>query len=199
MCGSAAKRPSARASLPPRAERPRPSRGRGRLAGILVLATLAPGWAFAADPQGVWLTGKKDAAVAVAPCRGNDWLLLCGRIVWLEDAIDASGQPRRDDNNPDPAKRDRPICGLVVLGGLRLSGPNAWDDGSVYNPQDGRLYSADMKLLADGTLRVRAYLGVPLFGESQIWTRADRSTAGRAKYACRAADVPPTASVESAR
>ena len=199
MCGSAAKRSPARASISQSAQDPRPSRRVGLFGWVLVLAALAPSWAFAADPQGVWLTGERDAAVAIAPCPGNDWLLLCGRIVWLEDAIDARGRPRRDDNNPNPARRDRPICGLVVLGGLRLSGPNTWDGGSVYNPQDGRTYSADLKLLADGALRVRAYLGVPLFGRSQIWTRADRSAAGRAKYACRAADMPPTASVESAR
>jgi uncharacterized protein (DUF2147 family) len=166
------------------------SRRIGRFAGIL-LAALAPGGALGADPYGVWLTGDRDAAVEIAPCGGNDWLLLCGRIVWLEDSTDDSGRPRVDSRNPDPARREQPICGLFVMDGLRLSGPDTWGGGSVYNPQDGRIYSADMKLLADTTLRVRAYLGVPFFGKTQIWTRAERSAAGLVEYNCLTVRVPP--------
>jgi uncharacterized protein (DUF2147 family) len=166
-------------------------------AGLLVAAM--PGGAFAADPQGVWLTEGRDAAVAITPCAGDDWLLLCGRIVWLQDATDESGRPRRDARNPDPARRSRPLCGLVVMGGLRPSGPDSWDGGSVYNPQDGRIYSGDMALLADTTLRVRAYLGVPFFGQTQVWTRAERSAAGIVEYNCRYVRVPPPARREPSR
>jgi uncharacterized protein (DUF2147 family) len=166
----------------------------GRLAPVLV-AALAWAWpACAADPQGVWLTEARDAAVLIAPCAGDDdGLMLCGRIVWLKDANDESGAPRRDTRNPDPARRARPICGLVVMGGLRPSGPDRWDDGSVYNPQDGRIYTGEMALLADRRLRVRAYLGMPFFGQTQVWTRADRSAAGLIEYNCRYIRVPPPA------
>ena len=61
------------------------------------------------------------------------------------------------------------------MGGLRPSSPDRWDDGSVYNPQDGRIYTGEMALLADRRLRVRAHLGMPFFGQTQVWTRADRS------------------------
>jgi uncharacterized protein (DUF2147 family) len=168
------------------------TRGKGWLASLLLVATI-PGEALAADPQGVWVTENKDAAVAIAPCGNDDWLPLCGRIVWLKDATDESGEPRRDTRNPDPARRSRPICGLVVLGGLRSSGPNTWDGGSVYNPQDGLIYSSDMALLADGRLRVRAYLGLPFFGKTQLWTRAERSAAGLVEYHCQYVRVPPPA------
>jgi uncharacterized protein (DUF2147 family) len=169
---------------------------KGCLAGVLLVA--ATGGALAADPQGVWLTEDRDAAIAIAPC-GGDWLLLCGRIVWLKDATDESGRPRLDSRNPDPARRGRPICGLVVMGGLRPAGPNSWDGGAVYNPQDGRIYSGDMALLADRTLRVRAYLGMPFFGQTQVWTRAERSAAGLVEYNCRYVRVPPPARRQSAR
>jgi uncharacterized protein (DUF2147 family) len=172
--------------------------GKGCLAGVL-LAAATTGTAFAADPQGVWLTEDRDAAVAIAPCGGGDWLLLCGRIVWLKDATEQNGMPRLDSRNPNPARRGRPICGLVVMGGLRPSGPDSWDGGSVYNPQDGRIYRGDMALLADTTLRVRAYLGVPFFGQTQVWTRAERSAAGLVEYNCRYVRVPPAVRSESRR
>jgi uncharacterized protein (DUF2147 family) len=116
------------------------------IAGIL-LAVATTNAASAADPDGVWLTEGRKAAVAIGPCGGGDWLLLCGRIVWLKDATDESGGPRLDTRNPDPARRSRPICGLVVMGGLKPAGPERWDGGSVNNPQDGRIYSGDMTLL----------------------------------------------------
>jgi uncharacterized protein (DUF2147 family) len=149
------------------------------------------GNALAGDPAGVWLTEHRDAAVAIGPCGEDVALMLCGRIVWLQNATDESGKPRLDSRNPDALRRSRPVCGLVVMGGLSPSGPDSWHGGTVYNPQDGRIYSGDMTMLSATTLRVRAYLGVPFFGESQIWTRAERTAAGIVEYNCRFVRVPP--------
>jgi uncharacterized protein (DUF2147 family) len=158
--------------------------------GALLGAAL-PGNALAGDPTGVWLTEHRDAAVAIDPCGGDVALMLCGRIVWLQNATDESGRRRLDSRNPDPLRRSRPVCGLVVMGGLSPSGPDSWHGGTVYNPQDGRIYSGDMTMLSGTTLRVRAYLGVPFLGESQIWTRAERTGAGIVEYDCRFVRVPP--------
>jgi uncharacterized protein (DUF2147 family) len=157
----------------------------------LIGAVVVPSEVLAADPQGVWLTEKGDAAVAIEPCGDR----LCGRIVWLKDATDESGRSRRDGHNADPAMRDRPICGLVVMEDLKSSGPDSWDDGIIYNPLDGKFYSGDMTLRSNNTLKVRAYLGMPFFGQSQIWTRAERSAAGLVKYNCRYIR-PPRRAVE---
>jgi uncharacterized protein (DUF2147 family) len=164
------------------------------LAGLVAVPSRA-----ADEPYGVWLTEERDAAVTISPCLGEDWLLLCGRITWLKDATEADGRPRVDKLNPNPARRDRPVCGLVVIGGLRPAAPRTWDGGSVYNPQDGQIYSADMALLSDATLRVRAYLGVPFFGKTQIWRRAERSAAGIMEYNCRYVRAPPAARPEQRR
>lgn len=135
--------------------------------------------ASAADPQGIWLTEDKDAALTIADCGDR----LCGRIVWLESATDRGGLLRLDENNPDPAKQAQQICGLVVITGLRRSGPNRWD-GEVYNPQDGKTYRGIVTVLSDNTLRLRAYIGLPIFGRSQTWTRVNTATSGIA-YNCR--------------
>ncbi|MCR5868890.1 DUF2147 domain-containing protein [Aquincola sp. J276] len=67
--------------------------------------------------------------------------------------------------------RDRPLIGLRFLWGLKGSGP-AWDDGQILDPEDGAIYRAKATLSDDGSrLTVRGYLGVSLFGRSQVWRR----------------------------
>ena len=147
--------------------------------GILVLAAMSA-TAAAADPRGVWLTADKDAALTISTCGAQ----LCGRIIWLESASDRSGSRRLDQNNPDPTKRTQRICGLVVISGLEPTGPNTWA-GYVYNPQDGKTYRGTITVLSDKALKLRAYIGLPIFGKSQTWTRVDRSAVNRIDYHCR--------------
>ena len=40
-------------------------------------------------------------------------------MVWVAKPVDESGKPKRDAKNTDLAKRQRPICGLELFGGLR--------------------------------------------------------------------------------
>ena len=55
------------------------------------------------------------AAVQIFDCSGQ----LCGRIIWLRKARDTAGRLARDDKNPDPVFRQRPLCGLTILQGLQ--------------------------------------------------------------------------------
>ena len=48
---------------------------------------------------------------------------------------------------------------------------NSFEDGKIYNGENGKIYNANISLQADGTLRLRGYVGTPLFGETQVWTR----------------------------
>ena len=116
---------------------------------------------------GVWLHANERIQVEIAPCGDR----LCGTIVWFRWPNDPQGLPLVDLKNPDPALRSRPLLGLTALRGLRRTGERTWEDGKIYNPDDGEDYEALMSLEDDGTLRVRAYVLIPLFGETQIWTR----------------------------
>lgn len=151
--------------------------GAAFLTGLLVLAAQ---WslALAADPQGVWLTEDKDAALTITTCGSR----LCGRIIWLESATGKGGSVRKDQHNPDPAKRTQRICGLLVINDLVSSGPNTWA-GNVYNPEDGKTYSGNITVLSDQALKLRAYIGLPIFGRSQTWTRVNNQAANG--YTCR--------------
>ena len=82
-----------------------------------------------------------------------------------------------DDPNPlcrkcPGSQRGKPLLGLVFIDGMRRSG-SKYDGGTMLDPETGTSYSANMKLSPDGnTLTVHGYVGIPLFGQSQTWKRA---------------------------
>ena len=75
-----------------------------------------------------------------------------------------------DIYNPDPAKRSRPLCGLQIGTGFIPRSPGEARDGTLYDPKTGKTYHGQMKLNGS-RLDLRGYVGLPLFGETQIWTR----------------------------
>jgi uncharacterized protein (DUF2147 family) len=60
---------------------------------------------------------------------------------------------------------------MEMINGFRNDDPGKWSDGSIYSPREGKTYSASIKLRDDGTLKLRGYVLLPLFGKSQVWTR----------------------------
>jgi uncharacterized protein (DUF2147 family) len=139
------------------------------LTAVLLIDVLTAAWARAEAPTpiGVWLDATKRIKVEIAPCGDA----LCGEVVWFRWPNDAAGLPLVDLNNPDPALRGRPLLGLRVLHGLRAQGPESWDGGMIYNPDDGVAYHVGMSIDDDGALHVRAYYHLPILGETFVWTR----------------------------
>lgn len=132
-----------------------------------LLAATPVGAPQSPTPVGVWLHDNKRIEIEIAPCGDR----LCGKLVWFRRPNDAQGLPLVDFENADPALRTRPLLGLTILQGLRRTGDNTWEDGNVYDPDDGENYTASMSINGDGTLRLRAYVLLPLFGKTLIWTR----------------------------
>jgi uncharacterized protein (DUF2147 family) len=117
-------------------------------------------------PEGIWLLASK-VGVQVFDCNG----LLCGRIVWLVNPRSATGQPDLDHRNPDPALRQRPLCGLTIIWGMQPNGPGRWSNGWLYDPEDGTTYDVTAELTTPTTMSARVYRGVPLFGRTEILIR----------------------------
>jgi hypothetical protein len=68
-------------------------------------------------------------------------------------------------------EKDAPMLGLAIVKGMKRTG-NKYDGGSILDPRDGTVYHAQMELSSDGKeLSVRGYLGIPLLGQTQVWTR----------------------------
>lgn len=127
--------------------------------------------AAAEAPQGVWLIDG-EAAVEIFNCSG----LICGRLLWLQAPLDPGGQLKRDKKNPDPALRERELCGLTVIWDLRSAGPNQWNDGWLYYPKSGQTYSVKAELTSSGALIARFYHRSSIVGETKTLTRVRHGT-----------------------
>jgi uncharacterized protein (DUF2147 family) len=117
---------------------------------------------------GFWVTQDHSSVVEISPCGAG----LCGQVVGLR-AGRKPDDPATDTHNPDPAKRGAALCGLVMMGGLTpvKGSVGKWEGGWIYDPESGDTYSAEMRLTAADRLTLRGYLGMPLFGRSENWTR----------------------------
>lgn len=140
-----------------------------RITAILSGAALvlAAGQALAATSAvGTWYTQGKAAKVRIAPCGQK----LCGTIAW----IDTGGAPAssiKDDANPNPALRSRPIVGLMMMRDFSPAGPGRWTGGKIYDPNSGKTYDSKMSLSANGGLKVEGCITVICL--AQAWTPAD--------------------------
>ena len=111
--------------------------------------------------SGEWLTAPKDAKILIYK-QANKYY---GKINWGE----TSG--RKDDKNPDASLRSRDLLGTVILKDFVFNGKDKWENGSIYDPNNGKTYSCHIKLKDNKTLEVRGYIGISLLGRTEIWTR----------------------------
>jgi uncharacterized protein (DUF2147 family) len=139
---------------------------------VIALSSFAiPGTAVPAMvTDGAWFIDGTGGAVQIFDCSG----LLCGRIIWLRTVRDTAGRLTSDKKNPDPAFRQRLLCGLTILQGLQPAGLDHWNSGSLYNPDDGGTYRVSAELRSADVVVARIYLGVPLFGETRTLLRVPR-------------------------
>jgi len=91
-------------------------------------------------------------------------------VTWLRSPFDENGCDLRDHYNPDPALRERPVIGVQILTGLKPAG-DAWTGGAIYDPGSGSTYHCTLSLEGENRLRLRGYVGVPLFGRTTTWIR----------------------------
>jgi uncharacterized protein (DUF2147 family) len=57
------------------------------------------------------------------------------------------------------------------LKGFVFEGNNEWKEGHIYDPNNGKTYRCNLELIDQETLSVRGYVGISLFGRTEIWTR----------------------------
>jgi uncharacterized protein (DUF2147 family) len=142
------------------------------LGAAVILATMT-GAVAANEPDhvvGRWMTQGGEGVISIARC-GNS---ICGRIDWMQTppGVQSTAMPR-DQYNPDPARRQQSICGLEIIYGFKHDrvDPNRWEAGSIYDPQSGHTFQANITLEDPDHLELRGYIGIPLLGASQVWTR----------------------------
>jgi len=115
----------------------------------------------AVDAIGVWRNPENGSHVEFYRCSAG----LCGKIVKVSD-----GQVR-DSNNPDPAKRERPIVGLLILEGARQTGDNMWA-GTLYNRENGKSYSGTVTVKSKDALELSGCV-LAVLCKTVTWTRVN--------------------------
>ncbi len=149
------------------------------MAAALLGALASSASAQAPSVMGTWLTASGKAQVKIGPCADPASGPICGFIVGLINPKGPNGvvvapEMATDYHNTDPALRSRKVLGMPLIWGFRkTSDANAFEDGKIYNGENGKTYNANISLQPDGKLRLRGYVGSPMFGETQIWTRVN--------------------------
>ena len=118
--------------------------------------------------QGTWFNEEKDGKIQFYK-QGDK---IFGKIAWLKNA-EKDGKPRLDDKNTVEKLRLQPILGLVFLKNFTFNGKNIWEDGQVYDPKNGKTYSAKMTLISPKQLDVRGFIGFSLLGRTTHFTKVE--------------------------
>jgi uncharacterized protein (DUF2147 family) len=115
----------------------------------------------------VWLTSDKDAKIEIYQKESRYF----GKMIWLTPDVDGNGKPLTDSENPDPTKRNRKLEGIEIISNLAYA-DGKWK-GTIYDPESGKTYNCQIKLLNENALEVLGYIGSPLLGVKQSWKRAN--------------------------
>jgi uncharacterized protein (DUF2147 family) len=145
------------------------------LRSLFTLILLLPTELFGAaepTPIGLWKTiddnsGQPRALVRIREVNGQ-----------FEGKIE-KGFPKPGEDQPpkcekcDGPRRNQPVIGMTILWGLTKQG-DEYQGGEILDPESGKIYRGKMKLIDGGKkLEVRGFIGVSLFGRSQVWLREE--------------------------
>jgi uncharacterized protein (DUF2147 family) len=135
---------------------------------VLLVSTFAP-VPTKADrdivPVGLWKT--ENAQIEIFEVDGK----LNGKIAALDKQYTTDGIEKTDISNPDPAKRSRPLIGLIFMTGFTPQAPGHWEHGTIYDPKTGNTYASTLEYDGGDMLKVRGYIGISLIGRSVVWTK----------------------------
>ena len=104
--------------------------------------------------------------VRVDPCSSD----FCMRIVFVSPKADST----MNIHNPDASLRARSLCALEIGSRFHASDASHASGGTIYDPKSGNTYRGTMVVDGD-TLRLRGYIGISLFGRTEIWHRVHAS------------------------
>lgn len=123
---------------------------------------------------GLWEVADGGGRIEIVRCGGH----YCGDLVWVreplyppDDSRGMGGRPLVDRENPKKELRGLPQLGLRIMEKYTYRGNDFWDDGTIYNTENGRTYRSNITLLSHDRLELRGFIGIPLLGGSTIWKR----------------------------
>ena len=117
----------------------------------------------AGDIVGTYMNQEGEAIIKIYETSGKYF----GKLIWTKNP------DRLDENNPDVKKRTQKRLGLVIMNNFVFDGDDTWEDGSIYDPKNGKTYDCKATRDAKGNLDIRGYIGISLLGRTTHWTKVD--------------------------
>jgi len=139
---------------------------------VILLTIISPLAAAELSPVGLWKTiddnsGQAKGLVRIREINGR----FEGRIEKIFPKAGDDPAPKCD--KCDGTRHNQAVLGMTILSGLTKQGEE-YQGGEILDPETGKIYRVKMKLAEGGKkLEVRGFIGVSLFGRSQIWLREE--------------------------
>ncbi|MEP7263868.1 MAG: DUF2147 domain-containing protein [Bacteroidota bacterium] len=108
--------------------------------------------------SGIYWSPKRDAKIEIYQQSGKYF----GKSIWI-------AEPKKDVKNPHELLRSRNLLGIELLSGFSYD-DGRYSDGKIYDPESGKTYDCTMTLNGN-QLQVRGYIGISLFGRTEIFER----------------------------
>lgn len=123
------------------------------------------------SPVGLWKTiddsiGKPRSLIRISDKNGE-------LFATVEKGLLPSDKPNDTCDKCEGARKDKPLIGMMIMDGMKAKG-DIYEGGHILDPDNGKVYKCKIKLDSTGKqLDVRGFIGVSLFGRSQIWMREE--------------------------
>jgi uncharacterized protein (DUF2147 family) len=114
---------------------------------------------------GRWIPESGNFEIEIAPCGPA----LCGKVTQVY-----ANRSMTPGQQAEPVDK-RSMLGVQILTGLQPSGDQQLS-GEIYNRENGKTYKVRLTMDGPEQMLVRAYVGIPLLGKTQLWRRASANT-----------------------
>jgi uncharacterized protein (DUF2147 family) len=145
------------------------------LSGATAVQAAKPGWAAAsvqaAEPTAAGLWEQSDGRGHVGA-----WFFIFPQDgVYFGAMVKMFPKPGQDPNPICTAcsgdEKNQPSLGLLMIKGMQRNG-RFYQNGTILDPRNGSVYNATLEVTEDGQkLKLRGFVGIPLFGSTQVWKR----------------------------
>ena len=94
------------------------------------------------------------------------------QVYWVERALDANGNKRKDVKNPNKSLRNVDLDQVILIKDLKYDAKDKeWGNTKIYDPGSGKIYSVDIEFKDAKTLKV--YGNILGIGKTVYWTRIE--------------------------
>jgi uncharacterized protein (DUF2147 family) len=119
---------------------------------------------FAQSPVGIWKNlddedGREKSHIEIYEQNGT----LRGKVIKLLPAATITKCDKCTGAN-----KGKSLVGMDILWDLKKSG-SVWEGGEILDPKKGKVYDCKIELDGKDKLKVRGFVGVSMFGRTQIW------------------------------